>query len=109
MSYILLSGGNAHSDRFLVSGGQTLDDSFKYIRGQDRLGLAVDSLKWRHIAPTAPDTLCMSVVSIIYLLTYYIGCYPFTDKDPFILSECPHVFVNGNQDSFASELVDGEY
>ncbi|TIB81330.1 hypothetical protein E3Q22_01092 [Wallemia mellicola] len=78
--------------RFLVSGGQTLDDSFKYIRGQDRLGLAVDSLKWRHIAPTAPDTL---------------WCYPFTDRDPFILSECPHVFVNGNQDSFASELVDG--
>ncbi|TIA83654.1 hypothetical protein E3P98_00654 [Wallemia ichthyophaga] len=78
--------------RILVSGGQTLDDSFKYVKSHDRLGLAVDSLKWRHIAPTAPDTL---------------WCYPFTDKDPFILSECPHIFINGNQKEFETELIDG--
>lgn len=82
------------NSKFLITSGQTLDDSFRYIESEDRLGLAIDSLKWRHMAPTAPDTL---------------WCYPFTDKDPFILTECPHVFVNGNQPQFETELVNGEF
>ena len=42
------------------------------------------------MAPTAPDTL---------------GCCPFTDTDPFILDECPHIYFAANQPAFASELV----
>ena len=43
---------------------------------QERAGCAIleDSLRWRHMAPTAPDTL---------------ACYPFYIEDPFILSETP--------------------
>ena len=35
-----------------------------------------------HIAPTAPDTL---------------PCFPFDDKDPFVMEETPDVFFAGNQ------------
>ena len=50
------------------------------------------TLEWRHIAPTAPDTL---------------GCYPFFTDDPFVVETSPHVYFAGNQKSFASKLVPG--
>ncbi len=43
-------------------------------------------------APTAPDTL---------------ACYPFLDRDPFVISDCPHVFFAGNQPSFATREIIG--
>lgn len=48
-------------------------------------------LKWRHLAPTAPDTL---------------SCFPLAGIDPFILETCPSVLFTGNQDRFASRVVD---
>jgi len=47
---------------------------------------------WRHLAPTAPDQL---------------HCYPFIDQDPFIISECPHVYFIGNQDQFQTKIAEG--
>ena len=44
----------------------------------------------RHMCPTAPDT---------------IRAYPFSDCDPFIIHECPHVYFSGNQDSYGERLV----
>jgi len=46
----------------LATSGQNLDDVFKYVEGEDelRLVLAKKMLEWRHMAPTAPDTLCES-------------------------------------------------
>jgi DNA polymerase delta subunit 2 len=44
--------------RFLVTGGQPVNDMFKYIEGNDRLGMMESFLRWRNVAPTAPDTLC---------------------------------------------------
>ena len=41
-------------------------------------------LRWGHIAPTAPDTL---------------GCYPYTETDPHILTALPDIF-------FASKKVE---
>ncbi len=41
------------------------------------LDLMVNTLVWRHIAPTVPDTL---------------AAYPYKDEDPFILDQCPHVY-----------------
>lgn len=43
---------------FLGTSGQTLDDIFKYIDSEDRIGIAQQTLEWSHIAPTCPDTLC---------------------------------------------------
>lgn len=51
------------------------------------------TLRWRHLAPTAPDTL---------------SCYPFASDDPFVLQECPHAYVVGNQPEFATRLLEGE-
>ncbi|NXI51363.1 DPOD2 polymerase, partial [Chloroceryle aenea] len=46
-----------------------------------------------HVSPTAPDTL---------------GCYPFYKSDPFILTDCPHVYFCGNTPRFQSKLLEGK-
>lgn len=51
------------------------------------------TLRWQHCAPTAPDTLC---------------CYPFYEKDPFVISEAPHVYFVGNQEKFDTKFIEGE-
>jgi len=50
------------------------------------------TLEWRHLAPTAPDTL---------------ACYPFCDDDPFVLPSLPHVYFVGNQPAFATSMLEG--
>ncbi|KAG0336960.1 hypothetical protein BG000_005958 [Podila horticola] len=77
----------------LGTSGQTVDDIYKYVKSEDRLEMAVKTLAWRHMAPTAPDTL---------------WCYPFKDRDPFIMTKTPHIYFIGNQDKFASQLVTGK-
>ncbi|KAJ2880489.1 DNA polymerase delta small subunit Cdc1 [Coemansia aciculifera] len=73
----------------LGSSGQNIDDIARYVRGPSTgpadspCELAAKSLQWRHIAPSAPDTL---------------WCYPFSDRDPFILAQSPHVYFVGGQD-----------
>lgn len=78
---------------FLCTGGQTIDDVFKYLPGKSRLPMAKRTLEWRHIAPTAPDTLWV---------------YPFPDDDPFIIRHRPDVYVVGNQPEFETALVGDE-
>ncbi|XP_024369612.1 DNA polymerase delta small subunit [Physcomitrium patens] len=77
---------------FLGTSGQNIDDLSKYSEAEDRLDFMERTLMWRHLAPTAPDTL---------------GCYPFIDRDPFILETCPHVYFCGNQPHYASRLLTG--
>lgn len=36
------------------------------------------------------------------------GCYPFYNLDPFILTDCPHVYFCGNAPKFQSKLLTGE-
>jgi DNA polymerase delta subunit 2 len=50
--------GEVEGWRFLGTGGQNVDDVFKYIGSDDRLGMMEGMLRWRCVAPTAPDTLC---------------------------------------------------
>lgn len=83
----------------LVNSGQPLDDMFKYLSTppHTRLSMAESTLRWRHLAPTAPDTL---------------WCHPYFSADPFIISESPHLYVIGNQPEFKTKLIrergDGE-
>ncbi|OLL24899.1 DNA polymerase subunit delta-2 [Neolecta irregularis DAH-3] len=77
---------------FLGTSGQTIDDVYKYVEGEDKLTMMEMSLRWRHYAPTAPDTL---------------WCYPFQDQDPFLLENTPHVYFLGNQEKFETRLVEG--
>lgn len=41
------------------------------------------------------------------LIENMIGCYPFQDKDRFVMESCPHVFVIGNQPRFETTLIEG--
>lgn len=50
--------GEVEGWRFLGTAGQNVDDVFKYIGSDDRLGMMEAMCRWRCIAPTAPDTLC---------------------------------------------------
>lgn len=76
----------------LATSGQPLNDMCKYVPtvATTRLDLAEATLKWRHIAPTAPDTL---------------WCHPFFTIDPFIVSETPDIYAIGCQPRFATRLV----
>lgn len=50
--------GEVEGWRFLGTGGQNVDDVFRYVEGEDRLGMMENMCRWRVVAPTAPDTLC---------------------------------------------------
>lgn len=43
-----------------------------------------------------------------YSLIFMSGCYPFYQKDPFILEESPHVYFSGNAPTFGSKLIKGQ-
>ncbi|KAJ2797509.1 DNA polymerase delta small subunit Cdc1 [Coemansia helicoidea] len=77
----------------LASAGQNVDDLARYaVCGETPCELAAASLQWRHIAPSAPDTL---------------WCYPFTQHDPFVMRDAPHVYVVGGQVAPDSGLATG--
>jgi DNA polymerase delta subunit 2 len=50
--------GEVDGWRVLGTGGQNVDDVFKYVDSDDRLGMMEAMCRWRCCAPTAPDTLC---------------------------------------------------
>jgi DNA polymerase delta subunit 2 len=80
-----LSDGNPRWTRhLLITSGQTVDDMLKYVKSPptSRLDLAEGTLLWRHLAPTAPDTL---------------WCHPYFSTDPFVLATAPDVYIIGNQ------------
>ncbi|KAJ3016044.1 UNVERIFIED_CONTAM: DNA polymerase delta subunit 2 [Siphonaria sp. JEL0065] len=78
--------------RLLGTSGQPLNDIYKFVDGEDRLAMAERTLQWANMAPTAPDTL---------------ACYPFQDRDPFIIETHPDVYFMGNQPEFGTKLVTG--
>lgn len=89
--------------------------------------MAERTLEWSHISPTCPDTLCelvregcdlfeLTLITLSLPLSppsrlgfrSFEGCYPFSDRDPFILPYTPHVYFIGNQPSFSTRLVTGD-
>jgi DNA polymerase delta subunit 2 len=84
--------GDIEGWRCLGTGGQTVEDLLKYVEGVEPLEVMEMMLRWRCIAPTAPDTL---------------WCYPFQDDDPLLLRECPHIYFAGNMDKFERRVIDG--
>lgn len=86
---------SALSRTLLVNSGQPLNDMFKYLpsRHNTRMSILESTLRWRHMAPTAPDTL---------------WCHPYFGDDPFIITETPDLYIVGNQKRFATKLVADE-
>ncbi|KAF9533433.1 DNA polymerase alpha/epsilon subunit B-domain-containing protein [Crepidotus variabilis] len=80
------------SRTFLINSGQPLNDMFKYLPTppNTRLSMAESTLRWRHMAPTAPDTL---------------WCHPYLKEDPFIIRETPNFYILGGQQKFGTRLV----
>ncbi|XP_039146154.1 DNA polymerase delta small subunit isoform X1 [Dioscorea cayenensis subsp. rotundata] len=78
--------------QFIGTSGQNIHDLDKYSEATEKVEFVERTLRWRHLAPTAPNTL---------------GCYPFTDKEPFLLESCPHVYFTGNQDRFETRVIEG--
>jgi DNA polymerase delta subunit 2 len=72
------------------SSGENINDMRLY-SAAPRMELLENTLKWRNIAPTAPDTL---------------GCYPFQKDDPFIIHQSPHLYFAGNQPEFGTKLLE---
>jgi DNA polymerase delta subunit 2 len=46
---------------FIGCSGQNVDDIYKFSSLTDRLGILESTLHWRHLLPTAPDTLSQSM------------------------------------------------
>ncbi|XP_070497233.1 DNA polymerase delta subunit 2 [Chironomus tepperi] len=70
----------AVEDRIILgTSGQNIKDIMKYSTTDDPLECMKNTLKWSHLAPTCPDTL---------------PCYPYYDQDPFIITDCPHVYFS---------------
>ena len=104
-SYLTISGRSV-----FCSAGQNIEDIMHYVNHDpvddsmiseavsngdtsyvDPIDVMEDTLKWRHAAPTAPDTL---------------WTYPFPDRDPFILTETPDLYIVGNQISCSDRLIE---
>ncbi|KAG6506463.1 hypothetical protein ZIOFF_031786 [Zingiber officinale] len=77
---------------FLGTSGQNIDDLFKYSEAKNRLEFLERTMRWRHLVPTAPNT---------------VGCYPFTNRDPFLVESCPHVYFVGNQEKYETAFMQG--
>ncbi len=64
----------------------------RYSDMDNRLDVLEAMLGWRHMVPTAPDTL---------------AAMPLSETDPFILTSAPAVFFAGCQPSYGTRLVTG--
>ncbi|KAK2460559.1 hypothetical protein APHAL10511_007029 [Amanita phalloides] len=93
-TYLHLQSGQI-AKTLLVNSGQPLNDMFKYLPSppNTRMDVLESTLKWRHMAPTAPDTL---------------WCHPYFTKDPFIITTMPHLYIVGCQKKFGTRLVKHE-
>lgn len=79
--------------KFLGSAGQNIYDLSRYfLSPHTGTELLEKCLRWQCIAPTSPDTL---------------WSYPFTDNDPFSITECPHVIFTGGMENVESEVLEG--
>ncbi|KAI3514996.1 hypothetical protein L1887_13744 [Cichorium endivia] len=79
--------------RFLGISGQNINVLEKYSEAKENLEFMERTLRWRHLAPTASNTL---------------GCYPFTDRDPFFIESCPYVYFvdqkSGKHDTHITKI-----
>eukprot|EP00092_Neocalanus_flemingeri_P012719 GFUD01013706.1.p1 GENE.GFUD01013706.1~~GFUD01013706.1.p1 ORF type:complete len:230 (+),score=87.15 GFUD01013706.1:51-692(+) len=75
---------------FMVVSGQTISDILRNSTLSGPLEAMTKCMEWGHMAPTAPDTL---------------GCYPYTEEDPHVLSRLPDVFIAGNQPSYGAKRM----
>ncbi|KAJ7694131.1 DNA polymerase alpha/epsilon subunit B-domain-containing protein [Mycena rosella] len=94
-TYLRIASASENSEitrTLLVNSGQPLNDMFKYLASPPNtpLSLLESTLRWRHMAPTAPDTL---------------WCHPYFKADPFLISQTPDLYIVGGQRRFGTKMV----
>ncbi|KAJ7632395.1 DNA polymerase alpha/epsilon subunit B-domain-containing protein [Roridomyces roridus] len=95
-TYLRIGSGPENVRTLLVNSGQPLNDMFKYVQTPPvtPISLLESTVRWRHMAPTAPDTL---------------WCHPYFSADPFIIPETPDIYIVGGQEKFGTKVVvDGD-
>lgn len=81
-------------DRIIFgTSGQNISNIQKYSNINDPMEALKCIARWSHIAPTCPDTL---------------GCYPYTNADPFIINNCPHILFAGNTSAYKTDDFIGD-
>lgn len=87
--------GKINERVIMGSSGQPIEDIVKVSGATDisPLEWLERTLLWRHMCPTAPDTLPV---------------LPYSVKDPFIMNYCPDIYFVGNTDKFETKLWKGD-
>lgn len=77
------------------SSGQPIEDIVKATGATDISSLEwlERTLIWKHMCPTAPDTLPV---------------HPYSERDPFIINHCPDIYFVGNTAKFETKLWKGK-
>ena len=89
-TFLGTSGQNVRDCLQITSSGIGLKEKTSEEKAKASLDVMERFLNWGHIAPSAPDTL---------------ACYPFKDRDPFVLTKIPDVFFAGCQSAFGSREI----
>lgn len=80
-------------DRVILgTSGQNVSNIQKFSHIEDPLTVLKSIAQWSILAPTAPDTL---------------PCYPYSDDDPFLIKQCPHILFAGNISEFKTGIFEG--
>lgn len=81
-------------DRLVLgTSGQNISNIQKYSNIDDSMDALRSIARWGHVAPTSPDTL---------------PCYPYTEQDPFIIRDCPHILFAGNCSTYQTDVFAGD-
>ena len=64
--------GDIEGWRVSGTGGQNVSDLLKYVDGVEVLEVMEMMLRWRSVAPTAPDTLCTFFFSLLFPVSLLI-------------------------------------
>ena len=73
--------GDIDGWRMVGTGGQPVDDIFKYVEGDERLEMMENILRWRCLAPTAPDTLCKFSGHRVFCMSCWCESFYASDAD----------------------------
>jgi DNA polymerase delta subunit 2 len=89
-TFLGTSGQNVRDCLQITSSGVGIKGKTPEKKAKAVLDVMERFLEWGHMAPSAPDTL---------------ACYPFKDRDPFVITQVPDVFFAGCQSAFGSREI----
>ena len=89
-TFLGTSGQNVRDCLQITSSGVGIKGKTPEEKAKAVLDVMERFLEWGHMAPSAPDTL---------------ACYPFKDRDPFVITQVPDVFFAGCQSAFGSREI----